>query len=106
MPEWFTKWETTKLITHDDKNNDVEKFPTLIDNCLEPSMECKELRKKLAKKKNEQYAASEESNYCPEKPESSNKSYAPEDDTYGRSSKRPNELYATQDIHETNVSFF
>ncbi|NRB47694.1 MAG: cation acetate symporter [Saprospiraceae bacterium] len=22
MPEWFTKWETTKLITHDDKNND------------------------------------------------------------------------------------
>ena len=22
MPEWFTKWETTKLITHEDKNND------------------------------------------------------------------------------------
>lgn len=22
MPEWFTKWETTKLITHDDKNGD------------------------------------------------------------------------------------
>lgn len=22
MPEWFTKWETTQLITHDDKNGD------------------------------------------------------------------------------------
>ncbi len=22
MPEWFTKWETTKLITHEDKNKD------------------------------------------------------------------------------------
>lgn len=22
MPEWFTKWETTKLITHEDKNSD------------------------------------------------------------------------------------